>query len=304
VAPNADGSIVVNANDIQVGVLATDAQHGNRGGGALHAVATAVTAGFMSAGDKATLDGLSASAVPSSRTLTAGAGLTGGGDLSADRTFNVVGNADGSIVVNANDIQVGVLATDAQHGNRGGGALHAVATGAVAGFMSAADKGKLDTLTPVEYLDSFTANDGVYPATNPAECFSRNEHGVIAFDDTTDENVILEGVISPDYRGGDIQVHVDWVAATAVVGSVQWDVAFQRIAPGGVNIDVGGFAAVQSGTSVTAGTSGVETRTTITFTNAQADSVAARDDYRIRVTRNNTPVMVGDAQILRVHLEQ
>lgn len=83
--------------------------------------------------------------VPPSRTLTAGAGLTGGGDLSADRTFDVVANVDGSIVVNANDIQVGVLASDAQHGARGGGTQHAVATGAVAGFMSATDKTKLDS---------------------------------------------------------------------------------------------------------------------------------------------------------------
>jgi hypothetical protein len=47
--------------------------------------------------------------VPSTRLLTAGAGLTGGGNLSADRTFNVVANADGTIVVNADDIQVGTL---------------------------------------------------------------------------------------------------------------------------------------------------------------------------------------------------
>lgn len=84
--------------------------------------------------------------VPPSRLITAGAGLTGGGDLSADRTLDVVANADGSLVVNANDIQVGVLASDAQHGTRGGGTQHAAATGAVAGFMSAADKTKLDTV--------------------------------------------------------------------------------------------------------------------------------------------------------------
>lgn len=78
--------------------------------------------------------------VPVSRTITAGAGLTGGGDLSADRTINVVANADASIVVNADDIQVGVLATDAQHGARGGGTQHSAATGSTAGFMSAADK--------------------------------------------------------------------------------------------------------------------------------------------------------------------
>lgn len=82
--------------------------------------------------------------VATTRTITAGAGLTGGGDLSANRTIDAVAHADGSIVVNANDIQVGVLATDAQHGNRGRGSLHTVATAAEAGFMSAADKTKLD----------------------------------------------------------------------------------------------------------------------------------------------------------------
>ena len=46
-----------------------------------------------------------------SRTLTAGDGMTGGGDLSADRTLNVVANADGTMVVNANDIQAGVMQT-------------------------------------------------------------------------------------------------------------------------------------------------------------------------------------------------
>lgn len=90
---------------------------------------------------------IGAVSVPTSRTLTAGAGLTGGGDLSADRTFDVVANADGSIVVNANDVQVGVLASDAQHGTRGGGTQHAAAVANVsAGFISAVDQSKLDNL--------------------------------------------------------------------------------------------------------------------------------------------------------------
>lgn len=70
--------------------------------------------------------------------LTAGTGLTGGGSLAANRTFNVAANADGSIVANADDIQVGILATDAQHGNRGGGGIHANADGSTAGFMPSA----------------------------------------------------------------------------------------------------------------------------------------------------------------------
>lgn len=87
-------------------------------------------------------------AVVSSRNLTAGAGLTGGGTLAADRTFAVGANADGSIAVNADDIQVGILATDAQHGTRGGGTLHAAVTNAAAGFapaISAANRVLLST---------------------------------------------------------------------------------------------------------------------------------------------------------------
>lgn len=84
--------------------------------------------------------------VPNSRTLTAGAGLTGGGDLSADRTFDVGANPDGSITVNANEIQVGVLASDTQHGSRGGGSQHSAVTTGVNGFMSAADKTKLNRI--------------------------------------------------------------------------------------------------------------------------------------------------------------
>jgi len=86
--------------------------------------------------------------VQNTRQVIAGAGLTGGGDLSADRTFNVVANADGSIVVNADDVRVGVLATDAQHGSRGGGSQHAAATTSVAGFMSSTDKTQHDAMWP------------------------------------------------------------------------------------------------------------------------------------------------------------
>lgn len=150
VVPNADGSIVAAANDVKVGVLATDAQHGNRGGGALHANAVSGgAAGFQSGTDKSRADSLW------TRTLTAGNGMTGGGDLSVNRSFDVAANADGSIVVNANDVQVGILATDAQHGVRGGGTQHAdVVAGGASGFMTGADKTKLDGLVSQDELEA------------------------------------------------------------------------------------------------------------------------------------------------------
>jgi dihydroxyacetone kinase DhaKLM complex PTS-EIIA-like component DhaM len=80
--------------------------------------------------------------VPTTRTLTAGNGLTGGGDLSSNRTIDITAG-DTSITVNADSIQVGVI-SDANHGTRGGAALHSAATTSVNGFMSSTDKTKLD----------------------------------------------------------------------------------------------------------------------------------------------------------------
>ncbi len=82
----------------------------------------------------------------SDREILAGEGLVGGGDLSADRTLDIA-NSDGSILIEADEISVGVLATDAQHGTRGGGTQHAVATTLAAGFMSTADKAILNNLS-------------------------------------------------------------------------------------------------------------------------------------------------------------
>ncbi len=121
------------ASDVSAHIASTANPHatdlGNIGTGTLAELNAAVT---------------DATLIADTRTLTAGAGLTGLGDLSANSTVDVVANVDGSMVINANDLQVGVLATDAQHGVRGGGTQHAVATGSVSGFMSSTDKTAFD----------------------------------------------------------------------------------------------------------------------------------------------------------------
>lgn len=118
--------------------------------------------------------------VPSSRTITAGAGLVGGGDLTVDRTIDAAANADGSIIVNPDDIQVGVLATDGQHGVRGGGTQHALATPAVAGFMSPADKTKIDNVvtgphTPLSNVAPLNVTKAPASAGGAVEA-SRQDH--------------------------------------------------------------------------------------------------------------------------------
>lgn len=67
--------------------------------------------------------------------------------------------ADGSITVNPNSIQVGVI-NASQHGNQTNGSLHAIATGSVAGFMSAADKTKLDAATASATANTLALRNG------------------------------------------------------------------------------------------------------------------------------------------------
>ncbi len=159
---------------------------------------------------------------------------------------------------------------------------------------------------PTNALSSLDANLATFPATSPAAAGSRNEHPVINFDDAIAESIVFHGVMSNDYSGGALLVDVDWVAG-ATTGGVTWNAQFERIGPAGQDIDTDSFAAAVAGTSTTSGTSGVVTRTSITFTNAEADSLAAGDAFRMRITRDvgdAGDTLVGDAQLLRAVIRQ
>lgn len=152
-------------------------------------------------------------------------------------------------------------------------------------------------------LPQFGPNDAIFlglPA--PAAAGSRNGRPVIAFDDATDQTVTFGLVMSAGYLAGNLIVDLHWVAATAVIGDVKWDVAFEATA--GLNVDTDGFAAIQTVTTTTNGN--IEAITSITFTQAQADALGASGAFRLRVTRDTAVAgnMVGDAQFLEGSIRQ
>ncbi len=155
---------------------------------------------------------------------------------------------------------------------------------------------------------SFDANMATFPASAPAAATSRNEHPLIAYDATIAEKVVFHGVMSNDYQSGsNLLIDIDWVADTAVIDGVTWGVEIEAIATGGHDIDADSFATQKIGTSTTSGTVGIVTTTTITLTNAEADTIAASDAFRLRVERvtgDSGDDMLGDAQLLRVQARQ
>lgn len=143
--------------------------HGNQLGAALHAIATTLVNGFMSAVDKLKLDGIAAGATNTPLTATAPVNVTKaaavvGVSTEAARQDHKHDIATATAVdltdsTNAEGSSTSLSRADHQHshGTRGGGTLHAAATTSVAGFLSAADKTKLDAL-PTSIADYWDAN--------------------------------------------------------------------------------------------------------------------------------------------------
>jgi hypothetical protein len=139
--------------------------------------------------------------------ITAGAGLTKSGN-----TLNVVAHADASIVVAADSVQVGLI-TDAQHGARAGGTTHAAAiAGGASGFMTGADKTKLDASASTAYVDALPIKQAcrVVYTLNPAPV------GLIVCDGITVSNgdrVLVIGQLSWQANGIYIAGAGAWVRA-------------------------------------------------------------------------------------------
>jgi Concanavalin A-like lectin/glucanases superfamily len=138
------GAVVAVASDYAASLISNDSGvMGSTVKVALETLAAAIATNTSNIGANTTALG--------TKLDTAGAGLTQSGT-----TVNVAAG-DGSISVAADAITVGVI-SDVQHGNRGGGALHAdVVAGGASGFMSGTDKTILDSLVagaaPLPLLD-------------------------------------------------------------------------------------------------------------------------------------------------------
>ena len=154
---------------------------------------------------------------------------------------------------------------------------------------------------------SWDASAGValVGTTTHAELAVRGMHHVLQFDDTSDESILLRGVMPSSYAGGTVSIFIHWSAATATTGDVTWSGQWNRMDAAAYDLDAADFDDPQSATSTTAGTSGQLAVTQIDFTQTQADEIAANEGFVLMIVReapDDTDTLTGDAEIARVQM--
>ena len=160
-------------------------------------------------------------------------------------------------------------------------------------------------------LVTWVAQDGVAKATGNAATFdTRNNHPVLDFDDAQDEEITFSAIMPRHYGGGGVTVYLHWSADGVAVNDVQWEVAFERIGDGQLDIDADSFATVQTVVDTAPGTDGFVTVASIAFTDgSQMDLVAVGELFRLLVGRdglNNSTndTMLADAELHAVEIKE
>lgn len=155
----------------------------------------------------------------------------------------------------------------------------------------------------------FTPLNNEPPSANYATLDFRNYHPVLDFDADTDESAVFSGILPRQYAQGGLTVYLHWMATSDNNNAhkCRWDAAVETIS--GQDTDSDSFAAVQSATGNPNATSGIETVTSIAFTDgAQMDSLIAGGAFRLKVTRDANHAsdddMTGDAELLCVEVKE
>jgi hypothetical protein len=155
----------------------------------------------------------------------------------------------------------------------------------------------------------FTPLHNEPPASNNATLDTRNSHPCLDFDASTDESAVFTAIMPRHYAGGGLTVYLHWAASSDNNNAhvCVWDAAFERDLDGVLDLDGDSFAAAQSSSGNPDGTLGVMTQTTIAFTDgAQMDSIAAGEQFRLKITRDVSAPddMTGDAEIFSIEIKE
>lgn len=148
------------------------------------------------------------------------------------------------------------------------------------------------------------------PASAYATFDLRNNHPVLDFDGSSDEEAVFTGVLPAHYSAGGLTVETFWSFTSATSGSLRVQVAIERIDASNLDIDADDFAAFQSAGGTAPGTSGQVIKVSVAFTSgAQMDSLAAGEAFRLKIRRDadgtsGTDDIATDAELVAIHVKE
>lgn len=144
------------------------------------------------------------------------------------------------------------------------------------------------------------------PAAAYATLDMRNNHPVLDFDGSTDEEAVFPILIPGAYAGGGITIYIHFMMTSATSGTIRFQAAFERCGDGGTDLDSDSFAAFQSGGEAVPGTSGQVGVVSIAFADgAEIDSITTRDAGRLKIRRDadgttGTDDVITDLELFRI----
>lgn len=158
-------------------------------------------------------------------------------------------------------------------------------------------------------LIQFSPLNNEPPSSNYATLDTINLHPVLDFDASTDESAVFSSVMPQHYAGTTgVTVYLHWLTSVTS-NDVIWDVSFERVGDGQLDIDAGdSFTAVNSVTDTAPGTAGFVTIASVAFTDGpDMDSIAVGEGFRLKVTRdanNGSDTLAADTSLRWVEIRE
>jgi hypothetical protein len=152
---------------------------------------------------------------------------------------------------------------------------------------------------------------GSGPTTNYATRDTRNNHEVLDFDGSTDEEAYFLFYVPSNYSGNGLTAELDVGFTSATSGTSRWQADIERMDRGATDFDSDSFTgSFESAAGAAPGTSGQTVKVSIAITSgAQMDSLAAGEWARLKIRRDadatsGTDDINSDAELFGIAIKE